>query len=170
MIGMVKSIGKEHVPDQGPVLLVANHAYRVLDPVILSMSIPRKCKFVAHKDIVDSVFLGSFIPKNMIIPIDDSPNAIQESVNQCKLALKEGHAIVFFPEGRSMGNGHGQYRTGAAYVAAKAQCPIVPVRIQRTVFFRHKVVFGKAHAPPKSKDRATLSKHTQLLKEHILNL
>lgn len=117
-----------------------------------------------------SVFLGSFIPKNMIIPIDDSPNAIQESLNQCTQALKDGHAIVFFPEGRSMGNGHGQYRTGAAYVAAKAQCPIVPVRIQRTVFFRHRVVFGKAHAPPQSKDRATLSRHTQMLKEHILNL
>ena len=57
MIGLVSTTGKEHVPSEGPVLLVANHAYRVLDPVVLSLAVPRKCKFVAHTDILNSYFL-----------------------------------------------------------------------------------------------------------------
>jgi len=167
---LVDVVGNQHVPEDGPILFVSNHANRILDVAILRAAIPRRAKFLAHTDILNTFALFALLYRESVIPVEDSLKAMSTAVDECKAALSNGQAIVIFPEGRAMGNGHGEYRTGAAYVAAHAQCMVTPVRIQRTSLIRYRVTFGEPIEPPSSRDRVTLKKHTQVMKEQILAL
>ena len=43
----VEHTGLEHVPDDGPVLVVANHAGGFIDPALLAAALPRFPRFLA---------------------------------------------------------------------------------------------------------------------------
>jgi putative hemolysin len=98
----IKSGALSNIPLSGPVVLVANHPYGILDGLIMSYILARQrgdFRILAHH-----VFSKAKELKNIIIPIsfDESKEAVQHNLRSRKMALdylKAGGVIGVFPGG-----------------------------------------------------------------------
>ena len=98
----IKSGALSTLPLSGPVVLVANHPYGILDGLIMGYILARQrgdFRILAHH-----VFSKAKELKNIIIPIsfDESKEAVQHNLRSRKMALdylKAGGAIGVFPGG-----------------------------------------------------------------------
>lgn len=98
----IKSGALSNIPLSGPVVLVANHPYGILDGLIMGYILARQrgdFRILAHHVCSKAKEL-----KNIIIPIsfDESKEAVQHNLRSRKMALdylKAGGAIGVFPGG-----------------------------------------------------------------------
>lgn len=123
------------VPD-GPVLLVANHANGLLDPVVVVVASRRRPRFLAKSTLFDLPVVGWFVRQAGAIPVyrrsDAGADAArnEEMFRAVSAALAEGNVVCLFPEGISHSSGRLEpLRTGAARIALRAAAAGVPVRI-----------------------------------------
>ncbi len=103
-------------------VVVANHP-SLLDVVMLISRIPNADCVVnaslSGKNIVHIITRTLYISNNL--PYD-------EFMERCEQSIKDGNALIIFPEGtRSLITGQNPFKKGAARVAIKAGCPVVPV-------------------------------------------
>lgn len=121
--------GLERVPQSGPVLLVANHS-SFLDPPILGALVrPRPICFLARASLFSGP-LGWAIRKLNSIPLADNSGDIA-AIRTVIGLLREGHAVLIFPEGSRSEDGRMQpFRDGAILIVRRARCPVVPVAIE----------------------------------------
>lgn len=91
-------IGAENVPDEGNIILAANHK-SALDPIFVSIAIKnREIATIAKKELFNNKLLGKILTKLHVIPIDrDNPGI--SSIKTILKKIKEGYAIGIFPEG-----------------------------------------------------------------------
>ena len=146
--------GGEKIPATGPVLLAANHANSLIDPVLLGIVARRPVHFLSKAPLFDVPVLGAILRSLGMIPaFRGSDDATQVKRNLESLAagaadLVQGGAIGIFPEDKS----HDlprveQVRSGAARIAVQAAkdgargLKIIPVGInfQRKESFRSAV-------------------------------
>lgn len=123
----VKVKGLEHVPDQGPLLMIANHE-SFLDGLLLGLFIPKRATFVVHSDVLKNWFFRLFLRLTPHVAVNPaSPMAIKKVVKR----LKAGENVVIFPEGRITITGAlMKVYGGPGFIAAKTNVPILPVRIR----------------------------------------
>lgn len=131
-------IGAENVPADGPVILASNHLSFV-DSVVIPLAAPRQVSFLAK----DDYFTGSGV-KGMLsrqwftaigsIPVNrDNTRAAQESLDLALAHLRTGGAFGIYPEGTRSRDGRlYRGRTGVAWLALTAGCPVVPVALTGT--------------------------------------
>jgi len=128
--GGVTVKGRENIPREGGVIIAANHI-SYLDPPLLGAVIPRRATFMARKGLFEIPVL-SWAIKQTAIPVDrekPQPSTMKESVKR----LKNGEAIVLFPEGRRSDTGELlEAKRGIGMVASLSNAPIVPVLITGT--------------------------------------
>jgi 1-acyl-sn-glycerol-3-phosphate acyltransferase len=121
--------GLDRVPQQGPVLLVANHGSFLDPPIIGSLVRPRPICFLARA----SLFVGPLgwaIRKLNSIPLADNSGDIA-AIRTVIGLLKDGHAVLIFPEGSRSEDGRMQaFRDGALLIVRRARCPVVPIAIE----------------------------------------
>ena len=124
--------GREHLPQNGPFIMVANHSSH-LDTISLLGLFPlsQLCRLrpVAAADYFERNAFVSWFSKTVfnILPItrkritaDNNPLPLMEA------ALRAGQSLILFPEGtRGSGEDLGKFHTGAAHLVEK--CPDVPV-------------------------------------------
>lgn len=119
------------LPD-GAFVMASNHISH-FDPPFLSGWLPRKIDWIAMSELFATGWSRRGFLWLDVIPVDrggDDRQALREALRR----LSDGRAIGVFPEGgirdggRSMLAG-GEVRGGAAMLAARAGCPIVPVVI-----------------------------------------
>jgi 1-acyl-sn-glycerol-3-phosphate acyltransferase len=120
-----KVVGKEWVPSQGGVLIVANHP-SYLDPVLLAIFAPRPFSFVAKRPLFTMPLVRSFLWLTDCVPVEqDAPDrrALRLSIQK----LRDGAALVVFPEGTRSDYGKLRpFQLGPALIAWEAKVPIVP--------------------------------------------
>lgn len=149
--------GLEHLPDQGPYLLITNHLHW-LDPPVLMAVLPHRGYVFAAAKREHHWFFG---------PLFRSLDAIfvrrgevdRKALRQALAVLQGGGLLGMAPEGTrsstgAMQQGHG----GAAYLAYRARVGIVPVVVtgQERLFpsllrlrrARIRIVFAPAFGPP----------------------
>jgi 1-acyl-sn-glycerol-3-phosphate acyltransferase len=124
----VRVHGVRNVPRQGAVLLVCNHQSH-MDPVLVSMALPRESCYMARDSLWASKWFGKLITSLNAFPVKRNTadlGAIKESLRR----LKQGMSLVVFPEGTRTPDGriHPMF-PGLASIARKAGVPIVPVLI-----------------------------------------
>jgi 1-acyl-sn-glycerol-3-phosphate acyltransferase len=120
----VEAIGAERLA-QGPALVVANHP-TLLDVVILLAHMPQ-ADCVAKREAWDNPFLRAVVSAAAYIPNDDGEGLIA----QCCARLAAGRNVILFPEGtRSPAVGLQPFRRGAAHVALRSGCAVVPVLLR----------------------------------------
>jgi 1-acyl-sn-glycerol-3-phosphate acyltransferase len=119
--------GKGSVPITGPVLLVSNHQSH-LDPVLVGLACPRQLKFLARQGLFFWPF-SWWIRALGAVPIDRNRGSFGGIRTTVKL-LKEGEAVVVFPEGSRTPDGKMRpLLPGFCLLARRSGATIVPVAI-----------------------------------------
>ena len=107
-------------------LVVANHE-SFLDGLLLGLMMPVDAMFVVHSQVAKHPFMGPLLRFIPHLAVDStSPLAIKQIVK----LVETGKPVVIFPEGRITKTGSlMKVYDGAAFVAAKTNATVVPVRI-----------------------------------------
>ena len=156
--------GKANVPKQGPLIIVANHLSNV-DPPLLATSLPRRIVFMAEEELFRHPILGPLSRGWRAFPINRD-KLDREALRQADQVVRQGLALGLFPEGtRSSTAKLQQGYTGAALIALRSGCQILPVGISGAedfnklgfVFHRPKVTvnIGKPFTLPVHGGRMT---------------
>lgn len=131
-------IGRENVPRSGPVLLASNHL-SFIDSVAITILAPRDVRFLAKSEYFTGTGTKGRLSKSFFegigaIPVDRASNtAAKDSLDRGLEVLQEGGAFAIYPEGTRSRDGRlYKGRTGVAFLALTAQCPVVPVAITGT--------------------------------------
>ncbi len=126
--GPLDIYGQENIPAGGCVF-ASNHL-SFLDPPLVGCCIHREMFFLARKTLQDNPLLAKIFPYCNVILIDRDGGSDVGAFKKMFRILKEGHAVLVFPEGtRSKDGKPGKPQGGAGLIACKAKVPVVPVRI-----------------------------------------
>jgi 1-acyl-sn-glycerol-3-phosphate acyltransferase len=102
-----------------------------MDTPVIFATMPFQFRILAKKELWPIIFIGWYLDRSGQIPIDTAnPRATLSSLGVGVKALRSGMPLVVFPEGGRTPNGELQrFLSGAAYLAIRAQVPLVPVAL-----------------------------------------
>jgi 1-acyl-sn-glycerol-3-phosphate acyltransferase len=109
---------------------VSNHTSYMDTPVIFG-SLPFQFRILAKKDLWKWPMIGWYLSRSGQMPIDlENPHATLSSLGGAVKALRAGMPLFVFPEGGRTSDGALRpFLLGAAYLAIRAQVPIVPIAL-----------------------------------------
>ncbi len=120
--------GREHLPATGPYVIAPVHRSYVDTPITACIT-ARRIRFMGKQEVWKYRPIGWFVSALGAFPVNRG-TADREALNRCITVLAGGEPLVLFPEGeRKDGPVVHPLFDGAAYVAARAGVPIVPVGI-----------------------------------------
>ena len=124
----IEYAGLETVPDNGPLVLVANHT-TYFDPFWVATPVRRAVRFMAWDRIFQMPVAGSIFRWLGAFPVNlENPEA--GAYKTALQILKRGEALLVFPEGGRSGAGHSlPYKDGAANLALRTGANVQPVVI-----------------------------------------
>ena len=126
VVGHLEAQGVNHIPRKGGVLFLSNRV-SFLDPVIVGSAANREVHYMARSNAFDIPGLGKLIAVYNAYPVNrGAPDlgALRKTIS----LLKEGNAVLIFPEGtRSVDGTLGKARDGACFIAHRAGVPTIPV-------------------------------------------
>jgi len=168
--------GKENVPAEGPVIVVANHM-TVIDPPMLSVSLGRYAQIMAKEELFRTRFTNYFMSGLGAFPVHRG-RLDRQAMRIAEKALTDGGVLVIFPEGQRSRSGKlRKASAGATLIALRNGVPILPVGITgtenisgiRSIFNRpHLIVnIGKPFHLPKSRGKIDREERTDYLMKHI---
>lgn len=125
----LKVKGLENMPQEGAVILVANHS-SYFDPLYLVLAIPRKVNWMVSRSYYDLWWLRWFFKATACFPVNvDRPNI--EAIKSALLILKRGKILGIFPEGDRSKDGRLKAgEPGVALLALKSGASILPAAIE----------------------------------------
>src|SRR3954447_9837995 len=124
-------VGREHIPDEGGVILASNHR-SFLDPFVVGAWLGRPVFFVAKKELFDRRFAGWFLNCLGAFPIRRGESD-EESMETAKQILARGDALVIFPEGTRHRTGSlGRPKRGVGRLTLETGAPVIPVAVHGT--------------------------------------
>ena len=123
--------GATHVPQQGPLVVVSNHA-SYFDPPLLSCCVGRPVAYMAKEELFDIPILKQAIQLYGAYPVSRAA-ADRSAIRSALKYLEAGWATGVFLQGTRTPDGRiTDPKVGAALIAAKAKAPILPVSLWGT--------------------------------------
>lgn len=120
--------GKENIPSEGPLIVVANHLSNT-DPPILSACIPRRVVFMAKEELFRHLLFGPLTRGWHAFPVRRGRLDL-EALRNAQEVLDKGMVLGMFPEAMRSSNAQMQQGyTGAALIAHRGNAAILPVGI-----------------------------------------
>lgn len=131
-VGSLKVTGHENLPERGPFIVVINHLSSA-DPPLIYVALRRETlSFLAAEKWGNHLLYGPLLGWAGAIYVNRGEVdrvALRASLD----ALEQGRVLCLAPEGTRSATGQlMRARDGAAYLAAKARLPIVPVAVVGT--------------------------------------
>jgi 1-acyl-sn-glycerol-3-phosphate acyltransferase len=134
LIGLFKLLtrwqvkGKENVPKEGPVLVVANHL-NLADPPLLGVSLKRKVIFMAKEELFRST-IGAYFVSGLGSFRVHRGRLDRQALRSSQQVLADGLALAMFPEATRSSNARlKKAMPGSALIAFRGGVPILPVGI-----------------------------------------
>ncbi len=167
---------KGKIPKKGAVILASNHV-SFLDPPLIGYTAFREVYFLAKQ--------GLFVISRFFTWLIRSYNAINleggQGIRPAIRLLKQGKAVVIFPEGtRSRIGTMLPFNPGVGYLAINYNVPVIPVRIinsNKKVFsliFRInklKIIYGEPIYPAGyERTKQGFEKFADRIREEVINL
>ncbi len=155
-------LGRENVPQNGPLILAANHMSN-WDPPFLACFLSRSVSYMAKQELFSNPVFGAAITSCHAFPVKRGA-ADRGAIKTAIQVLKQGNCLGLFPEGtRSHGGEMHKAEAGIGLIAAKTEAPVVPAAIIGTdrimanggMFPKLALVYGKPmkfEGNPKSKE------------------
>jgi glycerol-3-phosphate dehydrogenase (NAD(P)+) len=142
-------IGREHIPQEGPVILAANHR-SFLDPFVIGTMARRPLYYMAKKELFRGRFVSWLLSSLGAFPIDRG-RGDRDSMQTAREILERGDCVLVFPEGTRVRPGPlGRAKRGVGRLALETGAPVVPI----AVFGTERVRRGWRIRPHKVRIRA----------------
>ncbi len=130
----VRIRGLDNLTPGGSYVFAGNHLSLFDTPVVLA-NIPRQFLFLVNSKYVRLPFLGTHLRRSGHFSVDqaDMRGSLKIMTEAARRIVDKSLSILLFPEGRRSANGDlGDFKEGAAYIAIKAQVPVIPFAIRGT--------------------------------------
>ncbi len=128
----VRTIGVEHVPVEGPALLIANHA-SYMDSILLCATSRRRIRFFMSQEIYSKwKLLRKIFDLYGVIPIsgNSTPRQVAKALREARKALDEGFLVCVFAEGGITRTGTiREFKRGYERVISGTDYPIIPIYV-----------------------------------------
>jgi 1-acyl-sn-glycerol-3-phosphate acyltransferase len=117
----------------GAAVYASNHLSYYDTPVLFG-KLPFQFRILAKQGLWKVPFIGWYLNRSGQVPVDaKSARSAIASLNRGVTALKAGMPLVLFPEGGRSETGELQaFMSGCAFMAIKAQVPLVPIALVGT--------------------------------------
>jgi 1-acyl-sn-glycerol-3-phosphate acyltransferase len=114
-----------------PVAVYASNHTSYMDTPVIFAALPFQFRILARKELWPIVFIGWYLDRSGQIPIDTAnPRASISSLGVGVKALRSGMPLFVFPEGGRTSDGELRpFLSGAAFLAIRAQVPLVPIAL-----------------------------------------
>ncbi|TFV71642.1 1-acyl-sn-glycerol-3-phosphate acyltransferase [Blastococcus sp. CT_GayMR20] len=163
--------GRENVPVSGPFIIASNHL-SFIDSMIIPLMSPRRVGYLAKAEYFTGTGIGGWLTRTWFtalgaLPVErETHRAAQASLDTALTVLKAGGGFGLYPEGTRSRDGRlARGKTGVAWLALTADCPVVPVGVIGTDRIqpigarwprphRCSVVFGKPLTFPEHRGEA----------------
>lgn len=131
----IEVVGRDRVPDSGPVLLAASHHNALVDALIAGWILPRRLTLTAKATLMDNAFLAWLFPIVGVVPLRRASDELAarkagnvsasrnaEAFKSLLDALESGQMVLIFPEGKSHSEpALAPLKTGIARIALEAR-------------------------------------------------
>ena len=120
--------GTEHIPADGAVIIVPNHQ-TFADPPLVTIPVHRPVHYMAWARLFTIPLFGAFIRALRAFPVDIEKSD-GRAVREAARLLRDGEAVMIFPEGGRTTDGRMQpFKLGAFRLAVTHATPVLPVSI-----------------------------------------
>jgi 1-acyl-sn-glycerol-3-phosphate acyltransferase len=129
-LSRLKVEGAENLHKHAVAVYASNHTSYMDTPVIFA-GLPFQFRILAKKDLWRWPLIGWYLRRSGQMPIDiENPNVTVSSLGGAVKALRSGMSLFVFPEGGRTSTGALRpFLSGAAYLAIRAQVPLVPIAL-----------------------------------------
>ncbi len=136
--------GQEHLPENGPALLVCNHQ-SFADPLIITAACRRPIRFLMYYTIFNIPVLNFVFRSMKAIPVAPAklePGVLERAYDEVERALADGQLVCIFPEGQLTSDGEiGEFRSGVSRILERTPVPVIPMAVSglwQSVFSRNR--------------------------------
>jgi len=128
----LKKEGLENIPEEGPALIVCNHAAYV-DSLVVMAACRRPIRWVQYYRIFHVPVLNFFFRTAGNIPIasaKEDPQMLERAYESIARALEAGELVGIFPEGQVTYDGEiGEFKGGIMKALKRNPVPVVPMAV-----------------------------------------
>lgn len=131
-------VGRENVPPEGAFILASNHL-SFIDSMVIPLMAPRRVGYLAKAEYFTTPGISGWLTRVLFTALGALPvhrgthRAAQEALDTAMSVLSEGGGFGIYPEGTRSKDGRlARGKTGVAWLALTADCPVVPVGITGT--------------------------------------
>lgn len=157
----VRVSGTENVPQNTPLLFVANHQNALVDPLLIGAYTPRELHFLTRSDVFSTPLIRALLSSVNMLPIyriKDGINSLaknEEVFEKCYTILNNKGTILIFPEGnhnikrrlRALSKGFTRIIHGAIEKHPDKEVYVLPIGINYTNAKKYgssvHVIYGK---------------------------
>nr|WP_204332653.1 lysophospholipid acyltransferase family protein [Geodermatophilus sabuli] len=130
--------GRENVPATGAFIIASNHL-SFIDSMVIPLSAPRRVGYLAKAEYFTGTGVGGWLTRTLFTALGALPvergthRAAQAALDTALGVLREGGGFGIYPEGTRSRDGRlARGKTGVAWLALTADCPVVPVAVTGT--------------------------------------
>jgi 1-acyl-sn-glycerol-3-phosphate acyltransferase len=130
--------GRENVPATGPFIIASNHL-SFIDSMVIPLMAPRRVGYLAKAEYFTGSGIAGWLTRTLFtalgaLPVErETHRAAQGALDTAMTVLSTGGGFGIYPEGTRSRDGRlARGKTGVAWLALTADCPVVPVAVAGT--------------------------------------